>query len=182
MAQAWGVVQHDASPYRDDPADAQALAEHAGRLADGVEAALPGWVERVVVSTWRAWQAAATGTEAPPPPAGLLAAARAAGREAQRDVAPRVRSLLRTDVDEQRTGPLAIVRSAVVYPTGVLAAAGVPRVVRDEHAERLFPVDVYDLTPGAFADLDPGLQEPGLAWGAAKAHVVLARRRREGLR
>jgi hypothetical protein len=93
-----------------------------------------------------------------------------------------VRALLETDVDEQRTGPLAIVREAVVHPTGVLARAGVPPVVRDEHAERLFPDDAYDLTPGAFADLDPALHEPGLVWGAAKAHVVLARRRREGLR
>jgi hypothetical protein len=41
---------------------------------------------------------------------------------------------------------------------------------------------VYDLSPAAFADLDPSLREPGLTWGAAKAHVHLARRRREGLR
>ena len=31
-------------------------------------------------------------------------------------------------------------------------------------------------------DLDPALHEPGLRWGAAKAHVVLARRRAEGRR
>ena len=45
-----------------------------------------------------------------------------------------------------------------------------------------FPDDPYDLTPGSFADVDPSLHEPGLVWGAAKAHVVLARRRREGRR
>jgi hypothetical protein len=67
--------------------------------------------------------------------------------------------------------PLAIVREAVAHPTAVLARAGVPPVVRDEHAEQLFPDDAYDLTPGAFADLDPALHEPGLVWGAAKAHV-----------
>ena len=33
--------------------------------------------------------------------------------------------------------------------------------------------------PASFADLDPTLAELGLRWGAAKAHVVL-RRRREG--
>ena len=60
--------------------------------------------------------------------------------------------------------------------------AGVPAVVRDEFAERAFPGDVYDLAIASFADLDTALHEPGLVWGAAKAHVVLARRRAEGLR
>jgi hypothetical protein len=64
----------------------------------------------------------------------------------------------------------------------VLAAAGVPPVGRDEVARRLHPDDDYDLTPASFADISPELHEPGLVWGAAKAHVVLARRRREGLR
>jgi hypothetical protein len=31
-------------------------------------------------------------------------------------------------------------------------------------------------------DVRPDLTEPGIAWGAAKAHVVLARRRAEGRR
>jgi len=70
----------------------------------------------------------------------------------------------------------------VVHPTAVLAAAGVPTVRRDRVAERLLPDDVYDLAPAAFADVAPELHEPGLVWGAAKAHVVLARRRREGRR
>ena len=85
-------------------------------------------------------------------------------------------------MDEQRTGPLAVIRTAVRYPTEVLAAAGVGPVQRDEFAERSFPDDVYDLAPASFADLDPALHEPGLVWGAAKAHVVLARRRAEGKR
>jgi hypothetical protein len=45
-------------------------------------------------------------------------------------------------------------------------------VQRDADAERLFPDDPYDLTPGSFADIDPELHDPGLLWGAAKAHVV----------
>jgi hypothetical protein len=69
-----------------------------------------------------------------------------------------------------------------VHPTQVLAEAGVPPVERDEHAARLFPDDRYDLAPATFSDLDEALHEPGLVWGAAKAHVVLARRRREGRR
>ena len=36
--------------------------------------------------------------------------------------------------------------------------------------------------PATFADLDPDLGSAGIAWGAAKAHVILARRRSEGRR
>jgi hypothetical protein len=59
----------------------------------------------------------------------------------------------------------------------VLVAAGVPPVHRDRHAERLFPDDLYDLGPAAFGDLGPEVHDRGLEWGAAKAHVVLRRRR-----
>ncbi|MEZ5138517.1 MAG: hypothetical protein R2711_07040 [Acidimicrobiales bacterium] len=88
-----------------------------------------------------------------------------------------MRALLAADVDAQAQGPLALVREAVRHPTAVLAAAGVGPVVRDEFDERAFPDDVYGLAPAAFADLDPALGELGLVWGAAKAHVVLRRRR-----
>lgn len=155
----------------DDPTDAAALADHASRLADAVEGALPSWVERRVTERWSQWAAA-------PLPATMREAARNAGAAATADVLPRLRSLLATDVDEQRTNPLAVIRRAVVHPALVLRAAGVPPVERDAEAVRLFPDDVYDLTPGSFADLDPALHEPGLVWGAAKAHVVLQRRRR----
>jgi hypothetical protein len=50
-------------------------------------------------------------------------------------------------------------------------------VPRDEFSVRSFPDDAYDLSPASFADVDPALHEPGLAWGAAKAYVHLARRR-----
>ncbi len=97
-------------------------------------------------------------------------------------VAPRVRAALLTDIDRQAVSPLALVRGAVAFPTEVLRAAGVPPVVRDDFVERRFPDDVYDLAPASFADLDPALHEPALRWGAAKAHVHLARRRRDGQR
>ena len=70
---------------------------------------------------------------------------------------------------------MTLLRAAVRYPTEVLRAAGVPGVVRDEQQERLFPNDVYDLAPANFADVDPALAEPGLAWGAAKAYIHLQR-------
>lgn len=154
----------------DDPEDAAALARYATALADAVTAVLPAWVERVVASSWR------TGTGVDPPSAVAAAAARA-GQQARDDVGPALRALLAADVDAQRTNPLALVRTAVAHPTAVLRAGGLPPVRRDADAARLFPDDVYDLAPGSFADLDPSVHEPGLLWGAAKAHVVLRRRR-----
>jgi hypothetical protein len=154
----------------DDPEDAQQLAALATALAEAVESALPSWVERAV--TARAGLADAS----------VRAAAAEAGRRAATDTGAAVRALLATDVDEQRAGPLAVLRGAVRYPTEVLRAAGVPPVRRDPFAVRAFPDDVYDLAPATWSDLDPALQERGILWGAAKAHVVLARRRREGRR
>lgn len=155
---------------RDDPDDAARLDALATALADAVEAALPGWVERAVAS--RAGLAAAE----------VRAAATDAGRQAAADVGARVRALLATDVDDQRANPLAVLRTAVWYPSEVLDAAGVAPVTRDAFAERTFPDDPYDLTPATWVDIDPSLHERGIVWGAAKAHVVLARRRREGKR
>jgi hypothetical protein len=145
--------------------------EHATALADAVDAALPGWVERSVARVVRAW------TGASPDP-GLIQAAREAGVRARADVGAEVRALVGTDVDAQRTTPLALLRAAVRYPTSVLRAAGVPPVERDEFQARAFPDDPYDLTPAAFADVDPRLAEPGMAWGAAKAFVHLQRHAR----
>ncbi|HEV3227140.1 MAG TPA: hypothetical protein VGZ52_09905 [Acidimicrobiales bacterium] len=147
--------------------------EHYGRaLADALDAVLPEWVVRVVAGRWHDWK----GSE--PVPAEVLAMARAAGEQARVEAGASVRALLALDVDEQRVNPLSYVRAAVSYPTGVLRAAGVPEVVRDEFDERAFPDDVYALSPASFADVDQSLFEPGLEWGAAKAHAHLSRRRR----
>jgi hypothetical protein len=158
----------------DDPDDAAALAGYAGELGDVVERVIPGWAERAVVGVLDAQGLEVTED--------VRARASAAGREAQADGAARVRELLATDVDEQRGNPLAVLRSLVRYPTAVLRQAGARPVDRDEFKRRAFPDDEYDLSPATFADVDPALHEPGLVWGAAKAHVHLARRRREGKR
>ena len=168
-----GVVD-DANPL-DDPADAAALRAYAEALADAIVDALPGWVERSISDRYRA-------AFADDPPGVVVAAGRVAASAAVRDVEGPIRELLATDPDAQRANPLALLRQAVARPTQVLRAAGVPPIERDPHAQRLFPDDDYDLTPGAFADIDPTLHEPGLVWGAAKAHVVLRRRRAEGRR
>lgn len=130
-------------------------------LADGICEALPGWVERSVERLLVAYEGAAD-------PA-VMVAAREAGVRAAAEVGSRVRVLLAADIDEQRSNPLSLVRSAISYPTEVLRRAGVPPVERDSFAEERFPDDDYDLTPTSFADLDEGLRELGLRWGAAKA-------------
>jgi hypothetical protein len=170
-----GAVEEHADDRADDGADDRAQLEAiATALADAVELALPAWVERSVVARVEAHRGVVDGA--------TRAAAEAAGRRAVEDVGARVRALLATDVDEQRANPLALLRSAVRYPTEVLAAAEVPPVVRSPFDVDAFPDDAYGLSPATWGDLDPALHERGLVWGAAKAHVVLRRRRAEGLR
>jgi hypothetical protein len=148
--------------------DETRLRDYALRLADAIDAALPQWVLRSVERF----------TASPE----VLAAAFAVGEEARAEAGAAVRRLLLTDIDEQTDTPLGILRTAVRYPTEVLQAAGIRPVPRDAFAERAFPDDVYGLTPATFADVDPSLHDPGLEWGAAKAHVHLSRRRAEGKR
>ncbi|HWG73124.1 MAG TPA: hypothetical protein VG184_03605 [Acidimicrobiales bacterium] len=130
-------------------------------LAEGIDEALPTWVQRCVRETMMAWRGEI--------PDEVAAAAAAAGRRAAQDVGAQVRALLDADVDEQRTTPLSLVRAAVAYPTAVLAAAGAPPAQRDRFVTDAFPADAYDLSPASWADVDPALTGPALAWGAAKA-------------
>jgi hypothetical protein len=161
---------------RANPDDERALVAYATALADAIEQALPGWVVGSVERLVLAWQGGAEVDR------GVLADARAAGERARAEVGAEVRALLALDIDDQRTTPLTLLRRAVRYPTEVLRGAGVPEVVRDARGEQLLPDDVYGIAPATFADIDPALHDPGLAWGAAKAHVHLARRRIEGVR
>jgi hypothetical protein len=138
-------------------------------LAEAIERALPGWVERSVARLAIAFHGGVDDD--------VRAAATEAGRRAATEVGAEVRELLALDIDDQRTTPLSLLRGAVRYPTEVLRAAGVPPVVRDESQERLFPDDDYDLAPANFADVSPDLADVGLAWGAAKAFTHLQRRR-----
>jgi hypothetical protein len=146
--------------------------EYATALADAIADVLPGWVERSVAGVL-----AAAGL-----PLGddVRAAAVDAGRAAAGAVGAEVRALLALDVDSQRSTPLTILRKAVRYPTEVLLAAGAPPAPRrDGVRAALFPDDVYDLSPATFADVDPRLAEPGMAWGAAKAFTHLQRHGRD---
>lgn len=101
-------------------------------------------------------------------------------RAAAGDTAAELRALLAVDITAQQVGPLEILRRAVTdVPTRILHGLGVAAVTRDDFAISNFPDDVFGLTPASFADVDPSLHEPGLVWGAAKAHIHLRRRREE---
>ena len=157
-----------------DAGDDARVAEYGVALADAIEAALSGWVVRQVSAVAQAWD---PGLEVR-----IRSEAVGAGTRAVAMVGPRLRELLQMDPDQQRGTPLALVRDIVRLPTQVLAAAGVGEVQRDAFAVEAFPEDVYGLSPASLADLSPAAHEAGLAWGAAKAHVILARRRDEGMR
>lgn len=149
--------------------DDELFAQISEHLAAGLVAAVPVWVERRVVEIHDAWAGST--------PPEVRDAAVAAGVDAAAKLSTELGELFSTDLDRQRSNPLHHVRRLVAFPTAVLDEAGVGEVVRDADAERLFPDDVYDLTPGGFVDVDPELHDLGLAWGAAKAKVHLARRR-----
>ncbi len=148
--------------------DDQRLAQYAAALADGVVEALPDWVAASV--------ARRSGGRVPEE---LQEQVAEAGRAASEEVGSRVRELLALDIDEQWTNPLTLIRTAISYPTEILQQVDAPVVARDEQARRFHPDDVYDLTPGSFADLGKTVHDLGISWGAAKAHVHLRRRREE---
>lgn len=163
----------DAPAVPPDASVPRSVDEAAALLADGAIAALPGWVERCVVEACE--RAGVTAQE-------LGELAQAAGEQCVAEIGPPLRDLLATDVDEQQTTPLSVLRDAVRFPTEVLADGGVPALERDDFDASRFPDDPYGLTPASFADIEPDLGPMGIAWGAAKAFEVLQRRRAEGQR
>ena len=162
-----GGTDHGGTDYGGTDSGTDGDTDVSERLCVAVESALGGWVERSVRRRLIDW----TGSADP----AAMAAAATSGRRAAVEVGAEFRRLLATDVDQQWTNPLSILRRAVRYPTAVLRGAGVPPIVRDAYDERHFPDDDYGLTPLTFADVDPSLHDLGLAWGATKARAHLAR-------
>jgi hypothetical protein len=130
-------------------------------LADAVDVALPLWVQRSVERVLTEQNIPITDD--------VRMEAERAGRRALDEVGPKLRALLAADIDEQRSTPLTVLRAAVAYPTDVLRAAGAQPVDRDDFDRDAFAEDDFGLNPATFADIDPALTDPGLAWGAAKA-------------
>jgi len=148
--------------------DERQLAAYADELQLAVVDAIPGWVHRLITE-----RAAAGGVVVD------VAAANVAAVATSDLVAPRLRRVLDADVDDGAGSPLAAVRSAVGPITAVLELAGAAKPPRDEFVAKAFPEDPYDVGPAAFSDIDASLHDPGLIWGAARAHVHLRRRREQ---
>ena len=146
------------------------IEDYARALADGIVAAIPGWVvacvERVML------------VRVGHLPPEVARAAAAAGEQARAEMGPAIRQLLEADIDQQRSTPLAMLRVAVRYPTLVLHEASVVPAARDRFAVEAFPDDDYDLSPAALADVSPSLTALGITWGAAKAFEHKRRHRR----
>tara|TARA_B110000003_G_C16387743_1_gene433116 strand:- start:150 stop:608 length:459 start_codon:yes stop_codon:yes gene_type:complete len=147
--------------------------EVTNELVQALESALPEWVIDCVEKISVAWE----GQTSPQ----LLAEAEQAAKKCYDEVMPDLRALLLTDIDSQFVSPLSVIRKAVSFPTKVLRDNNVPEVNRDEFAIRNFPEDVYDLSPASFGDLNEELHVLGIAWGAAKAHTHLQRRKQGSL-
>jgi hypothetical protein len=130
-------------------------------LLEVVEAQLGPWIEGRVLELAPDQSAEATD----------------AARQATAEVVAGLRDLLATDIDDQRTTPLQLVRHSTRFATAVLARAGVAPVRRDPWQKEAEPDDDYDLSPATWADLGPEAGEAGLIWGAAKAMAHLARHR-----
>lgn len=146
------------------------LREASTALVEGVGRALPGWAARSadgLLGTWGGLEPERRRT--------VVEEARAAGEAAARRVAAELATLLALDAAEQRATPLEVIRTAVVEPTAVLAAAGLPDVVRDAFDERSWPGDRFGLVPRTLRDVDADLAAVHFAWGVAKAAVLRAR-------
>ncbi|MEM9466294.1 MAG: hypothetical protein AAGA90_13040 [Actinomycetota bacterium] len=158
----------DAQPEPSLAEDEARLAAFAATLGDQIDAALEGWVQRSLTVA-----AAVGGVQVVPDDVPDVVA------KTRLVVMPELRRVLEADVDAGAGSPLAALRAGVGPMTERLGAWGAARPPRDEFLDRQFPGDPYQLGPAAFSDIAPELHEPGLVWGAARAHVHL-RRRREG--
>ena len=154
----------------DEPTARRRLAEASAALIDGVSSTLPGWAAGAAEMLLAAWGGLDPGRQRE-----VVDEAREAGERAARRVAGELAGLLALDPAEQRATPLEIIRTAVAETTAVLAAAGMPDVVRDPFDERSWPDDRFGLVPRTLRDLDPDLAAVHFAWGVAKAAVLRAR-------
>jgi hypothetical protein len=123
--------------------DESVIEQASDRLLAAVDAELAGWIER-------------RARELDPGSAPDPGLARACADDAVR----RLRELLATDIDAQRSTPLQVVRDAIEADVA--------------------PRDVLEFGPVTWADLGEDVGDAGLAWGAAKAMVHLRRHRPEG--
>lgn len=157
--------------------DAATVLREAGlRLAERAGAVLPAWL------AGRAGALVdAAGAPAAPAPDRDRDALVAAAERAGEDVADRLHVLATTDLDRQRTTPLAALRAALapvedaMLAAGVLVAraggAGGHEPGRRPGPGQPGPGDAVPraLAPRSWSEVDAELAELALVWGAAKA-------------
>ena len=148
------------------------LSPYAQRLLTVVVNAVPPWVDSMVRKYVRRHAGVVSDD--------VVAAIAIASREAKKYVEEHLTQLMHTDVDDQQTNPLQILRDAARFPTRVLQEAGVPAPQRDHFDEQINPHDAYGLGPYTWRDLGEEVHDAGIEWGAWKAATVLSRRRDEG--
>lgn len=146
--------------------DEKRLGTYAAILAERIDRVLDDWVLRSLTKAARQGGVSVAVDE--------IADVQTATREV---AMPELRRLLSSDVDAAAGNPLAALRGSVGPMTEALQRWGAARPPSDEFRQRQFPADPYQLGPAAFSDLAAELHQPGLEWGAARAHVHLRRRR-----
>lgn len=155
-----------------EPTDAAeaTMREAAAAIVAGVDRLIGPWVRSAATDILDAW-----GRLTPAARIAADAEVEAAAGRAHRRVVGELDELFATPVHDQRTTPLAIVRTAAVEATAALVAAGIPEIERDPFEARIDPGDVYGLAPKALGDLgDPDLGGALLAWGLAKSRLLRA--------
>lgn len=151
-----------------DSAAEQRLREASRRLVEGVERLGAAWMLSEAMRVVDAW-----GRFDPEERTRLEARLAIAARTAAGRVVSELVDLFALDVREQRTTPLAVIRTIVREPTGELEQSGIPAVERDPFEVRTLPGDLYGLAPKDLAVLgDPDLAAVHVIWGVAKAEVL----------
>lgn len=151
--------------------DERRLGELSAELLDGVLAAIPGWIERVVAER----SETATRTLPPEHRRRIDRASAALTRLLEGPL----QTVLLADVDAGAGSPLAVLRANNGPLNALLDELAVPRPARDPFEAERFPDDHHGVGPASFTDIDPALHDRSLVWGAARAHVHLRRRREE---
>ena len=136
-------------------------------FADQLAAALPDWIDRI--ARQRMLEGGVLVDERSD---GLIADCAAA---TSKILAAKVRAAVLADVDSASGSPLAVVRDGVGPLNDLLTELGVGASARDRTMIEMFPDDVHDLGPASFSDISADLHDPGITWGAARAHVHLKR-------
>jgi hypothetical protein len=134
--------------------------------------AVPAWVKNRVIEVAERNGVVIDGT--------VRAHAETAAAEVTNLMTSRLAEMLLTDVDQQVSNPLHIIRSSIGPATDLLRELGVEPPKRDEFDSMIMPEDFYALGPHTWRDLSEEVHEAGINWGAWKAATVLQRRRAEG--